>query len=97
MSENEDQGWPRHYMDRKRAKEQQLPQNSSTVPMPKVTPPKDVQEPHVYGFRLGSLRYHEGKIFVAPNDLAPLSDAIEVQTIEDIKKIFTIRSLKEKQ
>jgi len=77
-----------------------LPQNNSTVPMPKVFPPKNEieEEPHVYvyGKHLGSLRSYDGKIFVAPNELAPISDAVEIKTINDIKKLITKKLLKDK-
>lgn len=50
----------------------------------------------LYGIRLGSLRFYENKIYVAPNEYAPISDSIEIKDIADLKKIIIKKLLKNK-
>ena len=56
----------------------------------------DDEDKHVYGIRLGSLRFHENKIYVAPNEYAPITDSIEIRDMADLKKIITKKLLKDK-
>jgi hypothetical protein len=48
------------YKARRDGGQREFPQNSATVPMPKVNPPKE-EEPHVYGNTLGHCVYMKAK------------------------------------